>query len=92
MSGGMRYRPRPVRLIVAVGITGLILGYRLFASGVQTRPCDAGSTIESSVAGARFTVKNAAPDTAFALFGAMLIIVMLRAGPRQPSKPSTNTG
>lgn len=64
-------------LIVAAGITSLILGYRLFARGIPTVPPEAGSTIESSVAGARFTVKNAAPGTAFALFGAMLIIVML---------------
>jgi hypothetical protein len=64
-------------LIVAAAITSLILGYRLFARGIQTRPGEAGSTIESSVAGVRLTVKNAAPGTAFALFGAILIIVML---------------
>ncbi len=64
-------------LIVAAGVTSLILGYRLFVRGIQTRPGEAGSTIESSVAGAHFTVKNAAPGTAFALFGAMLVIVML---------------
>jgi hypothetical protein len=36
-----------------------------------------GSTIESSLAGVKFSLKNAAPGTAFALFGAVLISVML---------------
>ncbi|HEY6292309.1 MAG TPA: hypothetical protein VI455_12230 [Terriglobia bacterium] len=66
------------RLVIAgAGVVSMILGYRLFARGVQTHAGEAGSTIESSFVGARFTVKNAAPGTAFALFGAMLITVML---------------
>ena len=65
-------------LIVAAGIVSMVLGYRLFVRGANTASSgESQSTIEASVAGARFTLKNAAPGTAFALFGAILVVVML---------------
>ncbi|HKW68848.1 MAG TPA: hypothetical protein VJP04_16250 [Terriglobales bacterium] len=42
------------------------------------------------MAGARFTVKNAAPGTAFALFGAMLIIVMVVQSSRSVALETLN--
>ena len=64
--------------ILAAGVVCVVLGYKLFCKGIGTSSSSGpGSTIESSVVGARFSVKNAAPGTAFALFGAILIVVML---------------
>src|SRR5271157_2374657 len=64
--------------IVAAAVVSVVLGYKLFCRGIGTATGGgAGSTIESSIVGARLTVKNAAPGTAFALFGAILIVVML---------------
>src|ERR1700743_2527854 len=64
--------------ILAAGIISVFLGYKLFREGIgASAGKSAGSNIESSIAGAKFSVKNAAPGTAFALFGAILIVVML---------------
>jgi tetratricopeptide (TPR) repeat protein len=64
--------------IVSAGVVNMVIGYRLFCRGIATTATSGpGSTIESSVAGVNFSVKNAAPGTAFALFGAILISVML---------------
>ena len=73
-------------LIVGAGIASLTLGYRLFVKGVATGVPVASdhtpgrsesSTINTSVLGVRFSITNAAPGTAFALFGATLILVMV---------------
>lgn len=73
-------------LIVAAGIASLTLGYRLFVKGVMagvpvasdhTPARSESSTINTSVLGVRFSISNAAPGTAFALFGAILILVMV---------------
>ena len=73
-------------LIVAAGIASLTLGYRLFVKGVlpgvpvvsdHTPARSESSTINTSVLGVRFSITNAAPGTAFALFGAILILVMV---------------
>jgi len=64
--------------IVAAGVVCVFLGYKLFCGGTSASPSSVGdSIIESSVAGVRFSLKNAAPGTGFALFGAILIVVML---------------
>lgn len=68
--------------IVIAGIVSLWLGYKLLArSDTRTSNPDqksaASTSIEASVVGTRISLKNAAPGTAFALFGALLIIVAL---------------
>jgi hypothetical protein len=67
--------------LLAAGVVCVVLGYRLFCRGIGTLSSNGagstGSSIDSSVVGARFSVKNAAPGTAFALFGSILIVVML---------------
>jgi len=68
--------------ILAAGGLSLILGYRLFFRGVfmstaaPAQP-NTGQDIDTSVLGIKITLKNAAPGTAFAIFGALIIIVML---------------
>lgn len=73
-------------LIVGAGIASLTLGYRLFVRGVtpgvpvgsdHTPGRAESSTINTSLLGVRFSITNAAPGTAFALFGAALILVMV---------------
>jgi hypothetical protein len=67
--------------IIAAGVLGIILGYRLFCKGIGISVAgDTGSTIESSIGITKFTVKNAAPGTAFSLFGAILLIVTMIQG------------
>jgi hypothetical protein len=64
--------------ILAAGVVSVFLGYKLFCRGIGTSPTSGSdSSIESSVVGAHFLLKNAAPGTVFALFGAILIVVML---------------
>ena len=64
--------------IVAAGIVSVILGYKLFAKGLGgTLGREANSTIEASVVGTKVAIKNAAPGTAFALFGAAILVVMM---------------
>jgi tetratricopeptide (TPR) repeat protein len=64
--------------IIVAGIVSIVLGYRLFLSGVMSdKGTDA--TMQAG-ASTKFTVKNAAPGTCFAMFGAAIIVVMLVQG------------
>jgi tetratricopeptide (TPR) repeat protein len=64
--------------IVSAGIVSMVIGYRLFCRGIGVAAGQSeSSTIESSFAGINLSLKNAAPGSAFALFGAVLISVML---------------
>lgn len=65
--------------VVAAGVLIIVLGYRLFLHGLA-----ASDETDASIEGGGFklTLKNAAPGTSFALFGAVLISVMvIRASP-----------
>ena len=70
--------------IIASGIVGIILGYRLFTKGVfpdvNSNPSTDGTKVTAEFANARFTLRNAAPGTCFALFGVIIIAVMFAAG------------
>jgi hypothetical protein len=64
--------------IIGAAVVSVVLGYKLFCRGIGIGAgAGSGSSIESSMVGAKLSVKNAAPGTAFALFGAILIVVML---------------
>lgn len=70
--------------IIAAGITSIVLGYKLFARGIfpttsLTKPTQS-ENVTAEIAGARFTLKNAAPGTCFALFGMIIIITMFLTG------------
>jgi len=85
--------------IVTAGIVSIVIGYRLFCRGVAgASEANRASSIDSSVAGMKFSVQNAAPGTLFALFGAVLISVMLvQSSPsvdwesRKPEQPQTSS-
>ena len=67
--------------IIAAGVVSIVLGYRLFVRGVWPEAkTSQGTSIDAEVAGSRFTVKNAAPGTCFALFGVIIIGLMFGAG------------
>ena len=70
--------------IIASGIVGIVLGYRLFTKGVfpnvyANRSSD-GTNVTAEIASAKFTLRNAAPGTCFALFGVIIIAVMFATG------------
>jgi len=68
--------------MIAAGIASIILGYKLFARGVFPRPHNgSGTDFKGEGAGIKFKLKNAAPGTVFALFGAIIICVMYLSGP-----------
>ena len=70
--------------IIAAGIVSIILGYLLFVKGVfpgvQTNTTADGQQVTAEIAGAKFSLRNAAPGTCFALFGVIIITVMFAAG------------
>ncbi len=63
--------------VIAAGVAIIALGYRLFARGVMP---EGGTHAEARAGDIRLTLKNAAPGTVFALFGAAIIVVMLIQG------------
>lgn len=65
--------------IVAAGTVSIFLGYRLFRAGFLAE-AKAGTTVEAHLAGQKFLLKNAAPGTAFALFGVIIVAVMVAQG------------
>jgi tetratricopeptide (TPR) repeat protein len=73
--------------VIAAGVICVFLGYRLFCRGVLGEGLKE-NAIEARVGGAGLTLKNAAPGTAFALFGAGLIATMTIQGmPQFARKP-----
>ncbi len=63
--------------VIAAGVASIVLGYFLFARGVMP---GGGTHAEARAGDIRLTLKNAAPGTVFALFGAAVIVVMLIQG------------
>lgn len=57
--------------VIAAGVLVMVLGYRLFLRGVDSAGGDSETRAEGG--GFKLTLKNTAPGTAFALFGALLI-------------------
>lgn len=62
---------------IAAGLACIFMGYRLFVLGVMPRE---GSEIDARSGEIRLTLKNAAPGTCFAFFGAAIIATMVVSG------------
>lgn len=63
--------------IVGAGVLFVFLGYRLFLRGVWP----GGTTdLDADISAKRLTLRNAAPGTIFALFGASLVVAMILTG------------
>lgn len=67
--------------LVATGVISIVLGYRLFAAGLGPYGDSKDAALEAKLAGASFSLKNAAPGTFFALFGVIIISSMLLKAP-----------
>ncbi|CAN2043184.1 Tetratricopeptide repeat protein [Candidatus Magnetomoraceae bacterium gMMP-13] len=65
--------------IITVGAISIVLGYRLFCRGILSEG-SSGSAFEGKVGSSQFILKNAAPGTFFALFGVIIICVMVASG------------
>ena len=64
--------------IVSAGIVSMVIGYQLFCRGIgAAHQAKDGSNIDAALGSMKFSMKNTGPGTAFALFGAVLISVML---------------
>lgn len=63
--------------VIVAGVVAMVLGYRLF---VVTGESTGNSSAEGELGRFKFAIKNAAPGTCFALFGAMIIVAMLIQG------------
>ncbi len=67
--------------IIAAVVISIVLGYQLFCRGVWPRHGGQhGTDVTVEVAESRFTLKNAAPGTCFALFGVIIVSIMLAQG------------
>ena len=76
--------------IIGAGIVSIYVGYRLFLSGLFPYAVE-GSAFSAEVAGATFSLQNAAPGLFFALFGTIVIIVMILRSPAE-FKYKTSSG
>lgn len=63
--------------VIAAGVISIILGFRLFVRGVMP---EGATDAEAQAGDIKLTVKNAAPGTCFAMFGALIIVVMVWQG------------
>lgn len=63
-------------LIITTGTTSIILGYRLYKNGVKGS-YNKGATIKASGVKKEIILKNIAPGTFFALFGAVLLCFLI---------------
>jgi tetratricopeptide (TPR) repeat protein len=67
--------------IIAAGMLSIFLGSRLFSGGIESRGThNENTTFDAKVVGLAFALKNGAPGTFFALFGVIIISVMLIQG------------
>ena len=65
--------------VIGAGVVSVVLGYRLFLKGISGEPSadGSGTSAEAKTGTFSLSVKNAAPGTCFALFGAALIVAMV---------------
>ncbi|MCW5213309.1 hypothetical protein VU04_10420, partial [Desulfobulbus sp. TB] len=63
--------------IIAAGIVSIVLGYKLFADGAVS---EGGTDVNAQADRFKLILRNAAPGTIFAAFGAFIIAVMLFQG------------
>ena len=82
--------------IIAVGAMSIFLGYKLFVQGIFAPDGGEGSGLEAELGTTKFALKNAAPGTFFALFGVIVISVMIINSPPElnysrDGRPSAST-
>jgi len=79
-------------LVVISGIISIILGYRLYKHGIIGSDAK-GATLKASIAKSEILLKNTAPGTFFAIFGAILIgLLVFSSSPELSLKSSGTNG
>jgi hypothetical protein len=79
-------------LVVGSGIICIVLGYRLYKQGI-VRSDAKGATLKASIAKSEIILKNAAPGTFFAVFGAILIgFLVFSSSPEMSFRSSAANG
>jgi tetratricopeptide (TPR) repeat protein len=66
--------------MISAGVVSIVLGYRLFRAEILAKTQAAPTSVQVSVLGQRFELRNAAAGTAFALFGVIIVSVMAVQG------------
>ena len=75
--------------IITAGVVSIILGYKLFVKGVYGESTNENTSFDATVGNMKMSLKNAAPGTFFALFGVIIITVMLLQDPPGMNVTST---
>jgi len=78
--------------IIAVGGLSIVLGYQLFAKGLFPEQTANSTTFQAELGKTKFSLKNAAPGTFFALFGVIIISMMLLNAPAEVNYSKNNGG
>jgi hypothetical protein len=65
--------------VLACGLVAIVLGYKLFKAGFAAHEGD----LEAGVGGSSLKVRNIAPGTFFALFGAAIIAALVWSSPSE---------
>jgi len=67
--------------MIICGIVCIYFGYKLFVAGVGPDINNINKTaVDAEIMGSRFSIRNAAPGTCFALFGVIIISIMFLTG------------
>lgn len=79
--------------MIGAGVVSIVLGYRLFLKGADGIGSGDGGGTSAAARSGNFSlsIKNAAPGTCFALFGAALIVAMVvQAAPSLSVQPGSD--
>lgn len=76
--------------IIASGVICITLGYRMFCKGLWPDSKTGESEMKAEIGGVKFFLKNGAPGTLFAVFGAAIIIAMIISGSPEYGKETLN--
>ena len=76
--------------IIATGALSIYLGYRLFLSGLFPYAIE-GSSFNAEILGNTFSLQSAAPGLFFALFGVIVIVIMIVRSPPEVGVETTGS-
>jgi tetratricopeptide (TPR) repeat protein len=76
--------------VIAAGTICIMLGYRMFCKGLWPESNTHASEMMAEIKGVKFFLKNAAPGTFFALFGAIIISTMIVLGSPEYTRETLN--
>ena len=78
--------------VTVAAIICIVLGYKLFSNKAYIPTNQSGQDLEAEFQGFKFSMKNGAPGTCFALFGAALMALMIFHMPPEVTKDLLEDG